>query len=110
MKGSLRTHCRRELVWTSALASDMLLQHVCMRGVWVCPSLHACLLIVVFPYVAPIPVTGGTFGNGIGDLNLVGLQCNGSEPDIASCPLMPDFFSSLCSHNNDAGVLCPRKY
>lgn len=64
----------------------------------------------VICFADPIAVSGGGFGLGTGNINMSGLHCNGSEPNLYTCVQRRTIFSSLCSHTSDAGVVCPRKY
>ena len=61
-------------------------------------------------FTVPIPISGGSYGPGLGEIRLAGLQCTGTERNLTSCPITRNFFSLFCSHFDDAGVLCPGKH
>ena len=45
------------------------------------------------------------FGEGLGDIILTNIKCDGSEDNITSCPNAERRVNS-CSHNKDAGIRC----
>ncbi|KAJ8034426.1 hypothetical protein HOLleu_21258 [Holothuria leucospilota] len=51
---------------------------------------------------------GGTFGEGSGHI-WRNVQCNGNESSVSKCS-SDDFNFSLCTHLDDAGVLCKGKH
>lgn len=54
-----------------------------------------------------VAVGRGTFGPGTGPVWLSGVSCLGSEQQLLSCPITsPLDASKLCTHANDAGVIC----
>ena len=57
--------------------------------------------------VAPVIVSGATFGYGAGDGILGDFQCTGDEADLLSCP--HNSTVGECDHSLDAGVLCSSK-
>ena len=47
---------------------------------------------------------GGTYGQGIGPVNVRNVACTGSERSLFSCPY--DGNTAGCTHAEDAGVRC----
>ena len=56
-----------------------------------------------------VPVSGAHYGPGTGPIHLDGLKCNGSETNLGWCQKKP-LDVNTCNHENDAGIICLRKY
>lgn len=54
-----------------------------------------------------IGVIGAFFGAGTGESLATNVNCAGNETTITACPYQSRLESVLCSHNDDAGVICP---
>lgn len=46
------------------------------------------------------------FGEGVGQIWLVDMNCSGSETSLTGCP-HGGFGTNNCSHSEDVGVVCP---
>ncbi|PVD35871.1 hypothetical protein C0Q70_02840 [Pomacea canaliculata] len=56
----------------------------------------------------PVPVGQAMFGEGSDQVWARDLQCIGTEKHLLHCPaLYPAGYRSKCTHNMDAGVICP---
>ena len=60
-------------------------------------------VMVIFLCMIAFAVYRAAFGQGTGPVLLRYLNCTGRESSLLSCNLR----SGLCSHSQDAGVLCP---
>lgn len=56
-----------------------------------------------------VPISGGGFERGIGEIKLYGVQCTGTEQNLTLCTQGSERIVDLCTHNSDVGVACPRK-
>lgn len=54
----------------------------------------------------PIAVPSSYFGTATGPILLSGVQCNGSELQLTSCPKASSALISFCNHGFDVGVIC----
>lgn len=57
----------------------------------------------VYLPVGVISSNRGTFGAGMGAINMNDVQCNGTENGLIDCRYTSN---SYCTHNRDAGVYC----
>ena len=51
------------------------------------------------------PRTNGAFGQGVGDIFLDNVVCDGNELRLVDCASNP-LAAHNCQHNQDAGVVC----
>ena len=55
--------------------------------------------------IAPIATYEAEFGQGVGQIWLDDLQCNGNESSLHLCPHRDEGIHN-CQHSEDAGVIC----
>ena len=69
-----------------------------------------CITIFSYFFEGSIPYSSaGQYGKGTGPIFISGLNCQGNEPNLLSCPHSLVHYS-LCSHNYDVGVKCEGQY
>lgn len=62
-------------------------------------------IMYIFQSSGSIPEFNAFFGRGRDEIYLDDLDCNGTEADLLTCPIVPTTTHS-CSHSDDAGVRC----
>ena len=61
----------------------------------------------MYPNVDALPISGGEFGEGVGEIFLDNVVCEGTESSLLSCNYIT---IHNCDHSEDAGVRCEGKY
>ena len=59
---------------------------------------------IYYHFIDAVPVKGGVFPAGSGDILLDDLLCQGDEENLLFCEKFPG--SHTCNHSEDAGVIC----
>ena len=57
----------------------------------------------------PLSLSGGAYGVGVGPIYLKGLLCRGNETNLFQCQSSGFLEGYICSHFDDAAVICPRE-
>ena len=65
--------------------------------------MHLCN-VLCFPNSGLVAYSGGTYGQGIGPINLDDVACSGTETTLVACSY--DRNTADCTHADDAGVRC----
>jgi len=72
---------------------------------------HPNYFSIFYLHTGAIPLINAYFGQGIGIVHLISIQCTGTELQLLSCTYHTSSRAiSYCRHSDDAGVICPGMY
>ena len=69
----------------------------------------AQIFILTLYIIIAIAVNQAAFGGGTGPILLSWVRCTGTESSLLRCGHYGVHINNLCSHSNDAGVVCPTR-
>ena len=64
------------------------------------------MIMMKFLFIVAVAEFNAVFGYGTGPIFLSDVNCTGTESSLLSCSRRGNTLS-YCSHNHDAGVVCP---